>query len=46
MPSIEHQKHGDALFGRENELKRLQSETTAELAALLPASLTALKRKL
>ncbi len=39
MPDVEQQKQGEALFAEVDALKRLQAETAADLAALLPAIL-------
>lgn len=39
MPDVQQQKRGESLFAEVAALKRLQSETAAELEALLPAIL-------
>ena len=39
MPDVDQQKRGEALFAEVDALRRLQAETGAELAALLPAIL-------
>jgi len=39
MPDVEQQKQGEALFAEVDALKRLQTETAAELDALLPSIL-------
>jgi hypothetical protein len=39
MPTVEQQEEGEVLFAKLDTLKPLQSETAAELAALLPSIL-------
>lgn len=39
MPDIQQQKKGEAIFSKVDELKKLQADTAAELASLLPSIL-------